>query len=69
MWVLYKTSCNLAGIHAAAYSTFTSLWSQLLPHITIMTPMTDLCWVCQKNSAAIMRAANQPELEKSEVSM
>ena len=32
-----------------------------------MKPMSDLCWVCQQNSAAIMRAANTPEEEKSEV--
>lgn len=30
-------------------------------------PMTDLCWVCQENSFSIMRAANTPEEEKSEV--
>lgn len=33
-----------------------------------MKPMSDLCWVCQQNSAAIMRAANTPEAVKSEVS-
>ena len=32
-----------------------------------MKPMTDLCWVCQKNSRAIMKAANTPETEKSQV--
>ena len=30
--------------------------------------MTDLCSVCQQNSTAILRSANQPEEEKSEVS-
>ena len=29
--------------------------------------MSDLCWVCQKNNMAIMRAANTPEVEKSQV--
>ena len=29
--------------------------------------MSDLCWVCQQNSMAIMRAANTPEAEKSQV--
>ena len=29
--------------------------------------MSDLCWVCEKNSTAIMRASNRPESEKSEV--
>ena len=32
-----------------------------------MKPMTDLCWVCQQNSSAIMRAANTAEEEKSKV--
>ena len=32
-----------------------------------MRPMTDLCSVCQQNSTSIMRAANQPEEEKTEV--
>ena len=55
------------GLRAAAYTTFCSLWRQLTPHITVMKPMSDLCWVCQKNSRAIMRAANTPESEKSQV--
>ena len=29
--------------------------------------MSDLCWVCQKNASAIMRAANRPDTEKSDV--
>ena len=33
-----------------------------------MKPMSDLCWVCQQNSAAITHSANRPEEEKSAVS-
>lgn len=40
------------------------LWCQL---VLIMKPMSDLCWVCQQNSMAIMRAANTPEAEKTQV--
>ena len=29
--------------------------------------MTDLCWICQKSHMAIMRSANTPEAEKSQV--
>ena len=54
-------------MRVVAYSTFTQLWCQLLPHVVVMKPMSDLCWVCQLNSTAIMRAANRPE-EKSIVS-
>ena len=55
-------------MRAVAYSTFTQLWRQLLPHVVVMKPMSDLCWVCQQNSTAIMRAANRPDEEKSIVS-
>ena len=59
--------CEQVGIRCAAYTTFTALWRQLAPQIMVMKPMSDLCWVCQKNSTAIMRASNRPESEKSEV--
>ena len=49
------------------YSMFCLLWQQLLPHITVMKPMTDLCWVYQQNSKTIMRSANTPETEKTQV--
>ena len=61
---MWAESADEAGVKAAAYTTFCSLWRQLVPHITVMKP---LCWVCQKNSVAIMRAANTPETEKSQV--
>ena len=51
---------------AAAYSMFCIMWKQPTPNV-IMKPMSNLCWVCQKNSMAIMRAANTPEAEKSQV--
>ena len=63
----YKLSADEAGLKAAAYSTFCIMWRKLTPHIMVMKPMTDLCWVCQQNSMAIMRAANTPESEKSKV--
>ena len=33
----------------------------------LMKPMTDLCWTCQQNSTAILKVANFPEREKSDV--
>ena len=39
----------------------------MLPELTICKPMSDLCWVCMKNSTAIIRSANKSETEKSEV--
>ena len=69
MWVEYKLSCEETGFRAAAYTTFCTLWRTLIPQIMVMKPMTDLCWVCQQNSATIMRSANIPEEEKSEVKL
>ena len=74
VWVQYKLSADEADIVAAAYTTFCWLWRQLAPQIMLMMmmmmmmkSMSDLCWVCQQNSRAIMRLANTPEKEKSQV--
>ena len=29
------------------------LWRKLTPHITVMKPMSDLCWVCQRSNGAL----------------
>ncbi len=66
LWQIYlQATIDTDNVHAAAYSTFCISWRKLLPSIIIMKPMTDLCWECQKNSAAIIRAANFPLAEKS----
>lgn len=69
VWLLYSES--LATLpsppHRVSYSTFCSLWQRFLPRVMVTKPMSDLCWVCQRNSIAIMRSANQPEEQKSEV--
>ena len=56
VWEHYSQSSTEAGFCAAAYTTFLSYWRQLAPHILVMKLMTDLCWLCQKNSAAIMKS-------------
>ena len=68
IWKQYLQAAANSSMRALAYPTFTQLWRQLLPHILVMKPMSDLCWVCQQNSTAIMRSANHPEEEKSTVS-
>ena len=66
IWKTYFDSAeSTENIHAAAYSTFCKLWHSLLPSIILMKPMTDLCFVCQQNSEAIVKATNQPDAEKS----
>ena len=64
---MYKLSADEADIKAAAYTTFCRLWRQLVPQIMVMKPMSDLCWVCQQHSRAIMRSANTLEEEKTQV--
>ena len=66
VWLLYCESLSSTH-HKVAYSTFCIMWRKFVPHIMVTKPMSDLCWLCQKNSVAIMRAANQPEEQKSEV--
>ena len=67
VWVKYKLACDSGGHGAVAYTTFLAYWRKLAPQIRVMKPRTDLCWECQKNSRAIMRAATKPEAVKSEV--
>ena len=69
LWELYLQAAASSSMRAVAYPTFTQLWRQLLPNVVVMKPMSDLCWVCQQNSTAIMRAVNRPEEEKSTVSI
>ena len=68
VWTQYAMCSAESQIRAAAYTTFVKYWHELAPHILVMKPMTDLCWICQKNSAAIMKAKNTSDELKSEVS-
>ena len=68
IWKLYQQATNECDdVHAVAYTTFCHLWRTLLPSVILMRPMADLCWQCQQNSQTILRSANFPEVEKSEV--
>ena len=61
VWDLYQQATAVGSTRPVCYSLFTSLWWQLLPHVVVMKPMSDLCWICQQNSTAISRSTNQPE--------
>lgn len=66
IWRVYQSAAEEDGsVQKVAYSTFCTLWRQLVPSVVLMKPMSDLCWTCQQNSAAILRAANHHESEKS----
>ena len=64
---LYDESCSLDSARSAAYTAFCDYWRTLLPEIIIAKPHSDLCWICQKNSNAIIKAMNRSETEKSKV--
>ena len=66
IWRMYSSAMLEVSSRSAAYTTFCRLWKQLLPYLVLMKPMSDLCWQCQQNSTAILRAANFPESEKTE---
>ena len=68
VWQQYCASTISGNHQQVAYSTFCGLWRRVVPHIMVTKPMSDLCWICQSNSTAIMRAANQLEEQKSAVS-
>ena len=67
MWDLYNVSSQAAGIRGGAYTNFCCYWRELLPHVIITKPRSDLCWVCQQNSMAIMKSMNRRPEEKSKV--
>ena len=53
----YKQACSLSDLRVAGKSTFYQVWQEILPHISVSTPRTDLCFTCQKNNLAIQRSA------------
>ena len=53
---LYLQTAATNLMRPVAHATFTQLWRQLLPFVVVIKPMSDLCWVCQQNSTAIMRS-------------
>ena len=68
IWRVYQSAADEVednSVQKVAYSTFCTLWRQLVPSVVLMKPMSDLCWTCQQNSPAILRAANHIESEKS----
>ncbi|MED6279015.1 hypothetical protein CHARACLAT_030169 [Characodon lateralis] len=48
-------------------SSFKALWTQLLPHIRICRPRTDLCWQCQQNNDQLISSANPSERKTAEI--
>jgi len=60
-------SAAALGLRPVVYKTFCRYWQELLPHIVISKPHSNLCWTCQQNSTAIMKATNRSDREKDKV--
>lgn len=54
-----------ANIDSAISKLFGMSNNLLVPYLVVMKPMTDLCWQCQQNSAALSRTTNNPLAEKT----
>lgn len=67
VWMLYQENTSSLSLRSVAYTTFCKVWRHFLADVVVCKPMTDLCAICQKNSAAILRSCNTSEEEKSEV--
>ena len=65
VYVHYQQACAASGIQAAGRSKFYDTWHCLLPHISVSTPSSDLCFVCQQNNLAIQQAVCLSDNEKS----
>ena len=61
IWRHYNESSTVAGKKATGYPIFLNHWLRLLPNIIVTKPYSDLCWTCQQNSVAIMKAVNRSE--------
>ncbi|KAK2562754.1 hypothetical protein P5673_014472 [Acropora cervicornis] len=65
VWRVYSTAMEAQSKWPVGYSKSVDLWNQLIPHIVIMRPMSDLWFTCQHNNSQIVRSANLPESLKS----
>lgn len=60
----YIDACKQTSSAPVGRSTFYTLWEQLLPHISVSTPSSDLCFTCQQNTQSIQLSACLSEEEK-----
>ena len=67
VWRIYQESAEMSSFRPLGYSTFTRQRTMNRPQIKVMKPMSDLYWICQKHSVALISSMNRPEEDKSEV--
>ena len=61
----YRDACSSNGWTAVGRTKFYDVWQNILPHISISNPSSDLCFTCQQNSLALQKSVCLPEEEKS----
>jgi len=55
----------LSGYRVVSNISFGRIWHQLMSHIVISRPKTDLCWTCQQLYRSIASTSNLPEVVKA----
>jgi len=65
VWKFYSDSCLKSLLKPVCYSLFVELWNEVIPWVVIAKPATDLCWKCQQNNNAILKASNVPDEDKA----
>ena len=55
----------VAGLQGSVTTGAAGRPPYVIPYVVIGKPMSDLCWVCQRNNSHILRAVNVPEEMKS----
>lgn len=67
VYLQYFKSMESAVERAYKERTFLVYWQKYLPSVKVLKAMSDLCWVCQKNSAAFVKSTNLPLERQSKV--
>ena len=67
VYLAYQSATEARRGRVCKERTFLHYWEMYTPHIKIIKAMSDLCWVCQKNSTAVFRSSNMPLERQSEV--
>ena len=61
----YEKAIQATGERVCGKSSFFKYWEM---YVRTMKAMSDLCWVCQKNSSALARSVFMADERESEVS-
>ena len=60
----YKAACDENGWLVVGRSKFYDTWQELLPHLSVSTPSTDLCFTCSENTLSLQKSVCLQEEER-----